>query len=65
MPKPSAAEIEAAQHHAEHDAELEAPLHAYEDADELFAAHGGVLHHPGMPKTNAEQIAQRRQQPTS
>jgi ubiquinol-cytochrome c reductase cytochrome b subunit len=65
VPKPSAAEIEAAQHHAEHDAELEAPLHAYEDADELFAAHGGVLHHPGMPKTNAEQIAQRRQQPTS
>lgn len=62
VPKPSAAEIEAAQHHAAHDAELEAPLHAYEDSDELFAAHGGVLHHPGMPKTNAEQLAQRRAQ---
>lgn len=55
--KPTAAEIEAGQHHAEHDAAIEAPLHAYEDADQINRAHGGVLHHPGMPETNAEQLA--------
>jgi len=54
---PTAAEIEEGQHHAAHDAALEAPLHAYEDADQLSRAHGGVLHHPGMPMTNAEQLA--------
>ena len=37
---------------------MEAPLAAYEDQDVIYNAHGGVLHHPGMPKTNAEQIAQ-------
>jgi ubiquinol-cytochrome c reductase cytochrome b subunit len=58
VPKPSAAEIEAGQHHAAHAAEVEAPLHAYEDADAIRTAHGGVLHHPGMPETNAEQIEQ-------
>ena len=58
IPLPSAAEIEAGQHHAEHDAIDEAPLHAYEDRDELFNAHGGVLHHPGMPMTNMEQVEQ-------
>jgi len=58
IPLPSAAEIEAGQHHAEHDAAAEAPLAAYEDRDELFNAHGGVLHHPGMPKTNREQLEQ-------
>ncbi|MUH46927.1 MAG: hypothetical protein F2793_10495, partial [Actinobacteria bacterium] len=57
--KPTAAEIEAAEHHVAHDAALEAPLHAYEDADEIRNFHGGVLHHPGMPETNAEQIAER------
>ncbi len=57
--KPTAAEIEAAQHHIDHDAALEAPLHAYEDADEIRNAHGGVLHHPGMANTNAEQLAGR------
>ena len=55
---PTAAEIEAGQHHAAHDAAIEAPLHAYEDADQLNRAHGGVLHHPGMPLTNAEQLAE-------
>jgi ubiquinol-cytochrome c reductase cytochrome b subunit len=54
--KPSAEEIEAGQHHVTHDAELEAPLRAYEDADEIRNAHGGVLHHPGMAETNAEQM---------
>ena len=39
-------------------AAIEAPLHEYEDRDVIYNAHGGVLHHPGMPKTNAEQIAQ-------
>ena len=58
IPLPSAAEIEAGQHHATHDAIEEAPLHAYEDRDELFNAHGGVLHHPGMPMTNMEQVEQ-------
>jgi ubiquinol-cytochrome c reductase cytochrome b subunit len=56
---PTAAEIEAGQHHAAHDAEIEAPLHDYEDADEIRNAHGGVLHHPGMAETNSEQIADR------
>jgi hypothetical protein len=54
---PSAAEIEEGQHHAAHAAAIEAPLHAYEDADQINRAHGGVLHHPGMPETNAEQLA--------
>ena len=57
--KPTAAEIEAAQHHVAHDAALEAPLHAYEDADELHNGHGGVLHHPGMADSNADQLTQR------
>ena len=57
--KPTTAEIEAAQHHIDHDAALEAPLHAYEEADEIRNAHGGVLHHPGMANTNAEQLAGR------
>jgi ubiquinol-cytochrome c reductase cytochrome b subunit len=58
--KPTAEEIEAGQHHVAHDAELEAPLHDYEDADELRRLHGGVLHHPGMAETNAEQLAENR-----
>ena len=57
IPLPSAAEIEAGQHHAAHAAAVEAPLHEYEDADQLNRLHGGVLHHPGMPETNAEQLA--------
>ncbi len=56
--KPSAAEIEAGQHHVAHDAEIEAPLHDYEDDDEFRRAHGGVLHHPGMAETNREQQAE-------
>ena len=59
--KPSAAEIEAAEHHVAHEAALEAPLHDYEDADQIKPFHGGVLHHPGMPETNAEQLAERSQ----
>ncbi|MHB1212834.1 MAG: hypothetical protein ACYC0W_11330, partial [Candidatus Nanopelagicales bacterium] len=59
VPKPSAAEIAAGQHHAAHDAAIEAPLHAYEDADQIHTLHGGVLHHPGMEQTNAQQIADR------
>lgn len=59
VPLPSPEEIEAGQAHVAHDAALEAPLAAYEDADELRRAHGGVLHHPGMPETNAEQNADR------
>ncbi|MDP1878918.1 MAG: ubiquinol-cytochrome c reductase cytochrome b subunit, partial [Actinomycetota bacterium] len=59
VPKPSAAEIEAGQHHAAHDAAIEAPLHDYEDADQIHTFHGGVLHHPGMEETNAQQIEDR------
>ena len=59
VPLPSHEEIEAGQHHAAVAASAEAPLHAYEDADELRRLHGGVLHHPGMPETNAEQLADR------
>ena len=60
--KPTMEEIEAGQHHAGHDAAIEAPLHAYEDADVIRRAHGGVLHHPGMAETNAEQLEQERSQ---
>jgi ubiquinol-cytochrome c reductase cytochrome b subunit len=59
IPKPTAAEIEAGQHHAEEQGAIEAPLHEYEERDVIFNAHGGVLHHPGMPKTNAEQVAEQ------
>jgi ubiquinol-cytochrome c reductase cytochrome b subunit len=59
IPKPSAVEIEAGQHHAQEQAAIEAPMHEYEDRDVIFNAHGGVLHHPGMPKTNAEQVAEQ------
>jgi ubiquinol-cytochrome c reductase cytochrome b subunit len=57
--KPSQAEIEAGQAHAAHGAELEAPLHEYELLDQDPVAHGGVLHHPGMAKTNQEQLDSR------
>jgi ubiquinol-cytochrome c reductase cytochrome b subunit len=58
VPKPSAAEIEHGQHHAAEQAAIEAPLHGYEDRDVIDKAHGGVLHHPGMPTSNAEQIVE-------
>ena len=43
-------------------AALEAPLHEYEDADQIRRGHGGVLHHPGEPETNAEQLASEQSQ---
>ena len=52
---PSAAAIAAGQAHVAHEAAIEAPLHAYEDADQIENFHGGVLHHPGMAPTNAAQ----------
>ncbi|MDE0974876.1 MAG: ubiquinol-cytochrome c reductase cytochrome b subunit [Candidatus Nanopelagicales bacterium] len=58
--RPTDAEIEAGQAHAAHSAGLEAPLHEYEFQDEDPVGHGGVLHHPGMPMTNQEQIDQRQ-----
>lgn len=58
VPRPTAEEIEAGQHHAAEQAAVEAPLRAYEDEDVLYNAHGGVLHHPGMEVTNAEQVAE-------
>ena len=59
--RPTDAEIEAGQAHAAHSAALEAPLNEYELQDEDPVGHGGVLHHPGMPLTNQEQIDQRQQ----
>jgi ubiquinol-cytochrome c reductase cytochrome b subunit len=59
VPRPSNEEIAAGQEHAAHTAALEAPLHDYEDQDQIARAHGGVLHHPGMAETNAEQLAQQ------
>jgi ubiquinol-cytochrome c reductase cytochrome b subunit len=59
IPLPSAAEIAAGQAHVAHEAAIEAPLHAYEDADQIENFHGGVLHHPGMASTNAEQQDER------
>ena len=58
--RPTDAEIEAGQAHAAHSAGLEAPLHEYELQGEDPVGHGGVLHHPGMPMTNQEQIDQRQ-----
>jgi ubiquinol-cytochrome c reductase cytochrome b subunit len=58
--RPTDAEIEAGQAHASHSAALEAPLNAYEELDQDPVGHGGVLHHPGMPETNQEQIDQRQ-----
>ena len=58
--RPTDAEIEAGQAHAAHSAALEAPLYEYEELDQDPVGHGGVLHHPGMPSTNAEQVDQRQ-----
>ena len=44
IPRPTAEEIEAGQHHAHDQAALEAPLHEYEEQDVIVNAHGGVLH---------------------
>lgn len=57
--RPSNLEIEEGQHHAAEQAAMEAPLHEYEDQDQIMQAHGGVLHHPGMAETNAQQLAQQ------
>ncbi len=58
--RPTDAEIAAGQAHASHSAALEAPLHEYEELDQDPVGHGGVLHHPGMPMTNQEQMDQRQ-----
>ncbi len=58
--RPTDGEIAAGQAHASHSAALEAPLHEYEELDQDPVGHGGVLHHPGMPMTNQEQIDQRQ-----
>ena len=57
IPRPTAEEIEAGQHHAHDQAALEEPLHEYEEQDVIVNAHGGVLHHPGMATTNADQLS--------
>ena len=56
IPRPTMEEIEAGQHHAHDQAALEAPLRDYEEQDIIANAHGGVLHHPGMATTNADQL---------
>ncbi len=58
---PTMAEIEAGQAHVAHEAELEAPLHEYEESNYVNVPfHGGVLHEQGQPMTNAEQIEARK-----
>ena len=57
IPRPTADEIEAGQHHAHDQAALEAPLHEYEEHDVIVNAHGGGLHHPGMATTNVDQLS--------
>ncbi|MEC7000591.1 MAG: cytochrome bc complex cytochrome b subunit [Actinomycetota bacterium] len=57
IPRATADEIEAGQHHAHDQAALEAPLREYEEQDVIVNAHGGVLHHPGMATTNADQLS--------
>ena len=59
IPMPTRAEIEAAQAHAAHDAALEAPLHEQAEELENIPFHGGVLHTPGEPLTNADQLTER------
>jgi len=54
--KPSDEELEEAAHHVSEQADLEAPLHAQ---DQLVEADGGVLHNPGEPGTNREQLEER------
>lgn len=55
--RPTDEEIAEAEHHIRHAAEEEAPLL---EEDALVTADGGVLHHPGEPHTNREQIEQRK-----
>ncbi len=58
---PTMAEIEAGQAHVAHEAELEAPLHEYEESQYVNVPfHGGVLHEQGQPMTNAEQLEARK-----
>ncbi len=54
--RPTDEEITEAERHIGEDADLEAPLH---EQDALVTADGGVLHQPGQPLTNREQIEQR------
>jgi ubiquinol-cytochrome c reductase cytochrome b subunit len=56
--RPTDEEIAEAEHHIGEEADLEAPLH---EQDALVSAHGGVLHQPGQPLTNREQIEQQRE----
>jgi ubiquinol-cytochrome c reductase cytochrome b subunit len=57
--RPTDEEIEEASHHVAELADLEAPLHE-EDSLLTVTGDGGVLHRPGQPETNREQIEQRR-----
>jgi len=58
---PSEKELAEAEAHVREDADLEAPLH---EADQLVTVshEGSVLHQPGQPDTNQEQLDQRREQ---
>ncbi len=60
--RPTEDELAAAAHHVHAEVEAEAPLHE-DDALVEVRGSGGVLHHPGAPSTNREQIAQRDQHP--
>jgi ubiquinol-cytochrome c reductase cytochrome b subunit len=56
--KPTEAEIEHGEEHLSEQVALEAPLREVED--EVVVGHdGAVLHHPGEPETNREQMEER------
>ena len=57
---PTREEIDAGQAHVAHDAELEAPLHEYEETHFVNVPfHGGILHEEGAPMTNKQQLEER------
>lgn len=56
--QPTQAELDEAAHHVSELADLEAPLHE-QDALITVTGDGGVLHKPGQPLTNREQMEQR------
>jgi ubiquinol-cytochrome c reductase cytochrome b subunit len=58
--RPTDEEIAEAEHHIGEEADLEAPLHE-QDALVTVTGDGGVLHQPGQPLTNREQVEQQRE----
>ncbi len=59
--RPTDEELAEAEHHIKEYAALEAPLHE-QDALVTVTGDGGVLHQPGQPMTNREQVQGRSQE---